>query len=120
MTFDNLYQWFNNVKKDLLRTGLVDDIEVLDEEKNMVSEVFFSNKDTKHRIINMDAESHRNLSITGDIGGSRAVTYHDSTIQRDVARGVKTGRHVTGAYTTNADGQALSPFYIFNSGTKLD
>ena len=117
-TFDNLNQWFDDVKKDLIRTGLVDDIEVLDEEGNMVSEVFFK-KDTKRRIINMD-ETHHNLSITGDRGGSRAVTYHDPTIQRGAARGVKAGRHVTGVYATNADGEALPPFYIFDSGAKSD
>lgn len=117
-TFDNLNQWFDDVKKDLLRTGLVDDTVVLDDEGNMVSEVFFK-KDTKRRIINMD-ETHHNLSITGDRGGSRAVTYHDPTIQRGAARGVKAGRHVTGAYATNADGEALPPFYIFDSGAKSD
>jgi hypothetical protein len=55
-------------------------------------------------------ETHHNLSITGDRGGSRAVTYHDPTIQRGAERGVKAGRHVTGAYDTNADGEALPPF----------
>lgn len=117
-TFDNLNQWFDDVKKDLLRTGLVDDIEVLDEEGNIVSEVLFKT-DTKRRIINMD-ETHHNLSITGDRGGSRAVTYHDPSIQRGATRGVKAGRHVTGAYATNADGEALPPFYIFDSGAKSD
>ena len=117
-TFDNLNQWFDDAKKDLLRTGLVDDIEVWDEEGNMVSEVLFK-ADTKRRIINMD-ETHHNLSITGDRGGSRSVTYHDPTIQRGATRGVKAGRHVTGAYATNADGEALPPFYIFDSGAKSD
>jgi hypothetical protein len=119
-TFDILNQWFDDVKKDLLRTGLVDDIvEVLDEEGGMVSEVFFKT-DTKPRIINMD-ETHHNLSITGDIGGSRAVTFHDPTIQRGAARAIKAGRHVTGAYySTNADGEALPPFYIFDSVGKSD
>ena len=70
-TFDNLNQLFDDVKRDLLRTGLVDDIQVLDEEEGMlVSEVFFK-KDTKRCIINMDETDH-NLSITGDSGGSRA------------------------------------------------
>ena len=117
-TFDNLNQWFDDVKKDLLRTGLVDDVQVLDEEGGMVSEVFFKT-DSKRRIINMD-ETHHNLSITGDRGGSRAVTYHDPTIQRGTARAIKAGRHVTGAYATNADGEALPPFYIFDSGAKSD
>jgi hypothetical protein len=59
-------------------------------------------------------ETHHNLSIAGNRGGSRAVTYHDPNIQRGAARGVKAWRHVTGAYATNADGEALPPFFIFD------
>ena len=59
-------------KKDLIRRGLVDDTEVLDEEGSLVSDVFFK-KDTKGCIINM-YETHDNLSNTGNRGGSRAVT----------------------------------------------
>jgi hypothetical protein len=65
-------------------------------------------------------EAHHNLSITGDMGGSRSVSYHNPTFQRGGVRGVKAGRHVTGAYTTNTEGEALLPFYIFDSTAKSD
>jgi hypothetical protein len=65
-------------------------------------------------------ETHHNISNTDNREGSRAVTYHDPTIQRDAVRGVKTGRHVTGAYATNADGEALPPLHIVDSAAKSD
>ena len=40
-TYDNLDQWFDDVKKDLVATGLVEDKAVLDEEGKLVSEVCF-------------------------------------------------------------------------------
>jgi hypothetical protein len=116
-THDNLNQWFDDAKQDLINTGLVIDEEVLDEKGAMVSEVLFR-KDTERRIINMD-ETHHDLSITGDRGGPRAVSYHNPAFQRGAARGVKSARHVTGAYATNAAGEALPPFYIFDSSAKL-
>jgi hypothetical protein len=116
-THDNLCQWFDDAKKDLLSTGLVIDKEVLNEEGEMVSEVEFR-QDAERRIINMD-ETHHDLSITGDRGGPRAVSYHNPAFQRGAARKVKSARHVTGAYATNAAGEALPPFYIFDSGAKL-
>jgi hypothetical protein len=78
----------------------------------------FCRKDTERRIINMD-ETHHDLSITGDRGGPRAVSYHNPAFQHGAARGVKSARHVTGAYATNAAGEALPPFYIFDSSAKL-
>ena len=42
-THDNLNQWFDNAKQDLIKTGLVIDDEVLDEEGAMLSEVEFRN-----------------------------------------------------------------------------
>jgi hypothetical protein len=117
-TYDNLNQWFDDVKRDLISTGLVDDEEVLDANGKLVSEVRFK-KDTQRRIINMD-ETYHNLSITGDKGGSRSVSYHNPSFQRGAVRGVKAGRHVTGAYATNAEGEALPPFYIFDSTAKSD
>jgi hypothetical protein len=72
---DNLNQWFDDVKKDLVATGLVEEKAVLDEEGKLVSEVCFK-CDSQRRIINMD-EAHHNLSITGDRGGSQAVTYYN-------------------------------------------
>ena len=67
-TYDNLDQWFDDVKKDLIGTGLVEDKVVLDADGKLVSEVCF-NSDSQQRIINMD-ETHHNLAITGDRGGS--------------------------------------------------
>ncbi|KAI2513446.1 hypothetical protein MHU86_920 [Fragilaria crotonensis] len=117
-TFDNLNQWFDDVKRDLLTTGLVVDEEVFNNEGGLVSEVRFK-KDTERRIINMD-ETHHDLSVTGDKGGSRAVSYHNPAFQRGANRGVKSARHVTGAYATNSAGEALPPMYIFDSSAKSD
>lgn len=117
-TFDNLNQWFDDVKRDLLTTGLVVDEEVYNNEGGLVSEVRFK-KDTERRIINMD-ETHHDLSVTGDKGGSRAVSYHNPAFQRGANRGVKSARHVTGAYATNSAGEALPPMYIFDSSAKSD
>ena len=33
---------------------------------------------------------------------------------------LKAARHVTGAYATNAAGEALPPFYLYNSSAKSD
>ncbi len=117
-THDNLNQWFDDAKSDLLRTGLVVDESVFDEEGCIVSELRFL-PDTERRIINMD-ETHHDLSITGDKGGSRAVSYHNPTFQRGANRAVKSARHVTGAYATNSGGEALPPMYIFDSSAKSD
>jgi hypothetical protein len=70
------------------------------------------------KLKNMD-ETHHNLSITGDKGGPLAVSYHNPAFQCGAARGVKSARHVTGPYTNNAAGEALPPFYKFNSSAKL-
>ena len=40
-TYDNLDQWFDDVKKDLIGTGLVEDKVLLEENGNVVSEVCF-------------------------------------------------------------------------------
>ncbi|KAI2493030.1 hypothetical protein MHU86_21504 [Fragilaria crotonensis] len=115
-THDNLNQWFDDAKQDFVNNGLVIDEDVLDDKGAMVSEVWFC-KDTE-RQINMD-ETHHDLSITGDRGGSRAVSYHNPAFQRGAARGIKSARHVTGAYATNVAGEALPPFYIFDSSAKF-
>jgi len=117
-THDNLNQWFDDVKKDLLATGLVDDEIVLDSKGELASEVRFK-MHSERRFINMD-ETHHDLSITGDKGGSRAVSYHNPAYQQGAARGVKSARHMTGAYATNAAGKALPPFYIYDSSAKTD
>ncbi len=104
---DNSDQWFDDVKKDLITTGLLDDEIVLDNNGKLVSEVRFK-KDSQRRIINMD-ETHQNLASTEDRGGSHAVLYHNPAFQRGAVRGVKPERHVTGVYATNAKGEALPP-----------
>ena len=66
-------------------------------------------------------EQHHNLSITGDKGGSWSVVYHNPDYQSGCKQSVKAGRHVTGAYATNAaGGDALPLMYIFDSGAKLE
>ena len=117
-THDNLNQWFDDAKKDLLATGLVENEKVYGEEGETVSEVRFK-MHSERRIINMD-ETHHDLSVTGDKGGSRAVSYHNPSYQRGAVRGVKSARHVTGVYATNAAGEALPPFYIYDSSAKSD
>ena len=64
-TFDNLQQWFDDAKKDLIETGLVLDAEVRDANGVLISELDFRSDDVRRRIINMD-ETHHDLSITGD------------------------------------------------------
>ena len=118
-TFDNLQQWFDDVKKDLIETGLVIDAEVRDANGVLMSELDFRSDDVRRRIINMD-ETHHDLSITGDRSGPRAVTYHNPSLQRGSKRGVKSSRHVTGVYATNSAGESLPPMYIFDSGAKIE
>jgi hypothetical protein len=60
------------------------------------------------------------LSITGNKGGSRAVSYHNPNLQRGANRGVKSGRHVAAVYATTAAGEVLPAFYIFDSSAKLE
>jgi hypothetical protein len=94
-------------------TGLVDDEIVLDSKGELVSEARFK-MHSERQFINMDE------TITGDKGGLRAVSYYNPAYQRGAARGVKSARHVTGAYATNAAGEALPPFYIHDSSAKTD
>ena len=115
-TYNNLNQGFDDVKKDLIGTGLVEDKVVLDEDGKLGSEVCLK-IDSHLRIINMD-ETHRNLAITGDRRGLQAVSYHNPAFEWGAVRGVKSGRHVTGVYATNTAGEALPPFYIFDSTAK--
>ncbi len=68
-------QWFDDVKKDLLVIGLIENEVVFGKEGGMVSEVRFK-MHCERRIINVD-ETHHDLSVTGDKGGSRAVLYHN-------------------------------------------
>jgi hypothetical protein len=116
---NNPEQWFDDVKADLINSGLVIDREVRDKEGALMSEVDFRSDDVGRRIINMD-ETHHDLSITGNKGGSRALVYSNPKRQRGYKKTVKAGRHVTGVYATNAAGKALPPFYIFDSGDKIE
>jgi hypothetical protein len=118
-THDNLQQWFDDVKMDLISSGLVIDREVYDENGLLLSELDFRSEEVKRRIINMD-ETHHDLSITGDKGGQRALSYYCAELQRGGKRSVKPGRHVTGVYATNAAGESLPPLYIFDSGAQFD
>ena len=115
----NLQQWFDDAKMDLIKSGLVINKEVRDEEGQLLSELDFRSEEVRRRIINMD-ETHHDLSITGDKGGSRSLVYNNPTLQRGYKKTVKPGRHVTGVYATNAAGEALPPLYIFDSGAKID
>jgi len=114
-TVSNLQQWFDDAKMDLIKSGLVINKEVRDEEGQLLSELDFRSEEVRRRIINMD-ETHHDLSITGDKGGSRSLVYNNLTLQRGYKKTVKPGRHVTGVYATNAAGEALPPLYIFDSG----
>jgi hypothetical protein len=67
----------------------VDDEIVLDANGKLVSEVCFR-KDLQRCIINMD-KTHHILAITGDRGGSLAVSYHNPAFQSGAVRGVKSG-----------------------------
>ena len=118
-TYSNLQQWFDDAKRDLIDTGLVIDREVRDNHGNLISELDFRSDEVRRRFINMD-ETHHDLSITGDRGGPRSVVYHNCNLQRGSRRGVKSSRHVTGVYATNAAGESLPPMYIFDSCAKID
>ena len=118
-TYENLQQWFEDAKKDLIETGLVIDAEVRDANGVLMSELDFRSEEVWRCIINMD-ETHHDLSITGDRAGPRAVMYHNPTLQRGSKRGVKSSRHVTGVYATNSAGESLPPMYIFDSGAKIE
>ena len=113
-THGNLDKWFDDAKLDLLKSGLVRDILVLDGHGKVESELDFRGEDVKRRIINMD-ETHHDLSITGDKAGTRALKYHNPSLQRGPHCQVKASHHVTGVYATNAAGEALPPMYIFDS-----
>ena len=63
-TYDNLKQWFDDVKCDLLATEMVVDEVELDENGVLLTEVKFK-PNVKHRIINMN-ETHHDLSITSE------------------------------------------------------
>ena len=106
---NNLQQWVDDVKNDLIESGLALDREVRDSGGQLLSELDFRSDEVKRRIIkNMD-ETHHDLSITGDKGGTRAVTYTNPLLQRGYKKTVKAGRHVTGVYATNSAWEALPP-----------
>lgn len=118
-THQNLQQWFDDAKLDLIATGLCIDQEVRDANGVLISELDFRSDDVKRRILNMD-ETHHDLSVTGDRGGPRSVMYHNPRFHRGSKRGVKSSRHVTGVYATSAAGECIPPMYIFDSGAKVE
>ena len=115
-THSNLQDWFDIAKKDLIKSGLVVEKETV-ERGSVLSELDFRSDEVKRRIINMD-ETHHDLSIVGDKSGPRAITYHNPALQRAGKRAVKSSRHVTGVYASNAAGEALPPMYIYDSSAK--
>ena len=117
-TYNNLEQWVDDAKQDLIETGLVKDAEVRDIDGNLNLELNFQSDEVCRRIINMH-ETHHDLSIIGDRGGTRSLMYHNPCYQRGSKRGVKSSRHVTVVYATNAAGESLPPIYIFDSGAKI-
>ena len=91
------------IPKHIIATGLVVDESVYNAENGeLVSELHFK-KYTEQRFINMH-KAHHDFNITGAKGGSCAVSYHNPSHQRESTRGVKSVRHVTGVYATNAAG----------------
>lgn len=118
-THQNLQQWFDDAKRDMIETGLCIDQEVRGPSGELLSELDFRSDEVKRRIVNMD-ETHHDLSITGDRGGPRSVVYHNPNLQRGSKRSVKASRHVTGVYATSAGGENLPPMYIFDSGATID
>jgi hypothetical protein len=73
----------------------------------------------KRRIINMD-ETHHDLLITTEKGGSQSTMHHYPKHQRGYKRTIKAGRHVTGVYATISAGELLPPMYIFDSSATID
>ena len=78
-TYDNLNHWFDEVKVDSLKTGLVDS------KRELISEVILE-PDTMRRTVNMD-KAHHDFLITGDKGSSCAVLYQNDSFQRRASRG---------------------------------
>ena len=65
-TFTDLQQWFNDVKTDIINTGLVLDQDVRDPANGtLVSEHDFRSDEVQCRFVNMD-ETHHDLSVTGN------------------------------------------------------
>jgi hypothetical protein len=118
-THQNLQQWFDDAKLDLIATGLCIDQEVRGADGILLSELDFRSDEVKRRILYMD-ETHHDLLVTGDRGGPRSVTYHNPRFQRGCKRGVQSSRHVTGVYATSAAGENIPPMYTFDSGAKIE
>jgi hypothetical protein len=118
-TVDNLEQWFDDAKVDLINSGLVIDSKVSDAQGQLLSALDFRSEEVRRRIINMD-ETHDDLSITRDKSGSRALIYKNPRLHRGFTKTVKPGWLVTGVYATNSAGNALPPMNIFDSGAKIE
>ena len=68
-TYDNLNQWFDDVKKDMLATGLVENEIVYDENGEMVSEVRFK----MHRLASAESLTWTRRTMTYQLLATRAV-----------------------------------------------
>jgi hypothetical protein len=73
---DNLEQWFDDAMVDLVNLGLVIDNKVRVPQGQRLFDLDFWSEEVNCRIINMD-ETHNDLSITGDMSGSRAMHIAD-------------------------------------------
>ncbi len=61
---DNLDQWFDDAKVDLIKSGLeINSEEIRDSQGQVLSELDFQSDKVRRRIINTD-EMHHDLSIT--------------------------------------------------------
>jgi hypothetical protein len=105
-TVNNLELWFNDAKVEGCRG-------------KFLLEVDFRSDDVRRQIINLD-ETHHDLSITGNKGGSRALVYINPKLQRGYKKTAKAGRHDAGVYATIAAGEALLQLYIFDLGAKIE
>jgi hypothetical protein len=63
-TQDNLKQWFDDAKQDLIKTGLEIDYEVLDEEGAMLSEVVLD-PPSRPNSNSLDQQSNKHLKVNG-------------------------------------------------------
>ncbi len=80
-----IWRWFDDAKGNLLRSGLVIDHVIVDNNRVIETELDFWNDDVKRQIVNMD-KTHHDWSITGNKGGTRSVTYHNPALQRGPKR----------------------------------
>ena len=70
------------------------------------------------RLLNIDGTDHP-LESAHDVGGPRALAYHNPNLPNHAARKSKSSRHTTDVYGTTTAFETLPPMFIFDSvGTK--